>query len=563
MFKFQIIGWQFNNVSYLTARDGVDFFLEEDNWNDYWYYTMYHLHSTGRLGGEAQYLGTIRIMKIGQQTGETNLLRKEFPDGVFTNLPDDFVSLSFSEDLYRALSHLLHTIDARSEFLQALNMILGADDDLYLRVKDDDCFNTSLLRDTTINAYPLSVGRSIMRSDHTLYDLLKQSISIHFTDCDNPIDIRFDHSFGKDQNKLLPSRIVSFIGENGCGKSSILYRIARILYASPDQRKQDNTLLSLIPNDIGFSKLIIVSYSSFDNFVLPGLSSSDFRLISDGLDKSDGRLYLCGMRDLKQEYQNLIELGEKAINEYIKDERTSNVILKSPQALTDEFIKAIMRILQDPDRVQLWDKFNARIKKFGFEDFPDFTFDDDARVAEWFNDQSSESHTVGTEFSKMSTGWKFVLHSMANIVARIVPHTLLLFDEPENHLHPPLLSFYLTEVRKLLDKYDAGMLISTHSPVVLQELYRENVYVIHRHGEMKHVTQPQIQTFGAGFGEINADVFFLNSDNTNSYKLVDKVLDDITVDVNDPAKTIKRVERHLGVTLSSALKAYVIAKSVS
>ena len=129
----------------------------------------------------------------------------------------------------------------------------------------------------------------------------------------------------------------------------------------------------------------------------------------------------------------------------------------------------------------------------------------------------------------MSTGWKFVLHSMANIVARITHHTLLLFDEPENHLHPPLLSFFLTEVRKLLDEFDSGMLISTHSPVVLQELYRENVFVIHRHGDIKHVSQPQIQTFGAGFGEINADVFFLNSDNTNSYHIVDAALDAIAI----------------------------------
>ncbi len=562
MFKFKIIGRCFNDASYQVADPDIDFFLEEDGWNDYWYYTMYHLHSTGRLGGEVEYLGPIRIMRIGQKEYESNLLRNLFPEGVFSQLPDDFVSLSFSEDLYRSLGQLLHNLDEKATFLKSLNIILGRDDDLYDRVKNDECFRTSLLRDTTIKAYPLVVARTIMRSECNVYDLLTQEISIHFKDCDSPIEIRFDYSSGKDRNQLLPSRIVAFIGENGCGKSSILYRIARILYASPDQRKFDSTLKSLEPNDIGFSKLLIVSYSSFDNFVLPGLNRSDFRLIVDNIDKEDGRLYLCGLRDLKAEYKELIEEGDGAIDRYIKGERTGNVILKTPQSLTDEFFEALIRMLSDPKKVWLWNEFNNEVKRFGFEDFPDFAFDD-TRVVDIFDQSNRVGEIWKEQFAGMSTGWKFVLHSMANIVARITHHTLLLFDEPENHLHPPLLSFFLTEVRKLLDEFDSGMLISTHSPVALQELYRENVFVIHRHGDIKHVSQPQIQTFGAGFGEINADVFFLNSDNTNSYHIVDAALDAIAISKDDPYRTIQRVERYLGITLSSALKAYVISKSVS
>ena len=560
MFRFKIISNHYNDLSSFGAHEDVDFYLEEDSWNDYWYYTMYHLHSAGPLtNGDVEYLGPIRIMRVGQQIDEKYVLRERVKNGIFTELPDDFVSLSFAIDLYRSLSAMLPKQEQRLEFMVAMNMIMEASGELYDRVKDDKCFNTSLLRDTTIKAYPLVMARSIMFSEHTLYDLLKQAISIHFKDCDKAIDIRFDHSSGKDDSKLLPSRMVAFIGENGCGKSSILYRIARILYASPDQRKRDKTLLELKPNNIGFSKLLIVSYSSFDNFLLPGLNVSDFRLILDKLNKADGRVYLCGLRDLKSEYELLINEGEGAVEKYMMGERTTNVQLKSPQALVHEFVYALGLIFSDPDRAALWYKFNVAVNRFGFEDFPDFSLDE-----VYDNVDLSAFDRYGERFSCMSTGWKFVLHSVANIVARIANHTLLLFDEPENHLHPPLLSFYLTQVRKLLHKYDSGMLISTHSPVVLQELYRENVYVIHRHGDMKSVSQPQIQTFGAGFGEINADVFFLNTDITNSYKLVDNAMDEIRMPQEvKPAIVIKRIEKHLGIELSSALKAYVISKVMS
>ena len=81
-------------------------------------------------------------------------------------------------------------------------------------------------------------------------------------------------------------------------------------------------------------------------------------------------------------------------------------------------------------------------------------------------------------FLSLSTGHKFLLHSFARVLAYIDENCLILFDEPENHLHPPLLSFMLAEFRNLLHKFRSVMFISTHSPIILQETFASNVLVV-------------------------------------------------------------------------------------
>lgn len=82
----------------------VDFFLEENNWDDYGYITMYHLHASAKLtGGSPVYLGALRIMKKGQSKADYYLLDKLFKDRIFSCLPEGFISLSMDIDLYMGL----------------------------------------------------------------------------------------------------------------------------------------------------------------------------------------------------------------------------------------------------------------------------------------------------------------------------------------------------------------------------------------------------------------------------------------------------------------------------
>lgn len=67
--KFRVIDCCYEDASGVPAN-GADFLLEEDSWNDYGYYTLYHLHATHNITGNGnENVGYLRIMRIDQQEG--------------------------------------------------------------------------------------------------------------------------------------------------------------------------------------------------------------------------------------------------------------------------------------------------------------------------------------------------------------------------------------------------------------------------------------------------------------------------------------------------------------
>lgn len=556
--KFKIVPKVFQNSSRLSPSSTIDFYLETNDWNDYSYFTTYYLHSAGRLSnGTVKLLGMIQIMKIGQKENETNLLGKIFNTNTFTELPENFVSISFSSSLYRNLLEILKTKEERAIFCKSLNMILSTNDRAYALVKDDDCFNKSLLRGTSMDAYVLKEAVNIMSSGHAVYNLLSQDIRFEFSDFTGPVDIRFSRGDQGAITDMLPSRIVAFIGKNGCGKSTLLYRVARLLFADPSLRLRYHGVKSIKPNDIGFSVLIMLSYSAFDNFALPGNSYSDYKIIREGLDTDNtGRLYFCGLRDVKREYDALIdntkENGEGVNNPVFEAEHCQSHLIKDPSELAHEFGENLRRLQGNTEKWNLWKTLIENIERCCQENFSGLT--ENSVILRIIDNIEYEDY-----FTTLSTGWKFILHAMAGILLSIERHALLLFDEPENHIHPPLLSFFLTEIRKILDMYDSVMLIGTHSPVILQELYSENVFVVRRCGDDKSITHPAIQTFGATFGDIQSDVFYLNSDQTIFYDIIDDIIDTNSRIKSIPSM-INKVSQVLGIELNPATQSYIAIK---
>lgn len=68
---------------------------------------------------------------------------------------------------------------------------------------------------------------------------------------------------------------------------------------------------------------------------------------------------------------------------------------------------------------------------------------------------------------KMSSGHAVVLLTISRLVAKVEEKPLVLIDEPESHLHPPLLSAFTRAISELLHNRNGVAIIATHSPVVL------------------------------------------------------------------------------------------------
>jgi len=109
----------------------------------------------------------------------------------------------------------------------------------------------------------------------------------------------------------------------------------------------------------------------------------------------------------------------------------------------------------------------------------------------------------------MSSGHAIVLLTITKLVARLEEKTLVLFDEPESHLHPPLLSALVRSLSELLYDRNAVAIIATHSPVVLQEIPKSCVWKINRVGLASSSSRPESETFGENVGLLTRDVFGL------------------------------------------------------
>ena len=100
---FRVIEWHNNDCSALKLD--ADVILERDNWNDYNYFTLYGLHLGYKITStnKTEYIGSIKILKKGQCTGEKNLVPISFH-----TLSDDFCSYISIFDTYDQINRLLY-----------------------------------------------------------------------------------------------------------------------------------------------------------------------------------------------------------------------------------------------------------------------------------------------------------------------------------------------------------------------------------------------------------------------------------------------------------------------
>ncbi len=156
-----------------------------------------------------------------------------------------------------------------------------------------------------------------------------------------------------------------------------------------------------------------------------------------------------------------------------------------------------------------------------------------------------------TAFLTWSAGHKIALHVVASLVAYAKRKSLILFDEPETHLHPPLTAALMHSVRIVLEEVNAFALVATHSPVVLQETLAHHVRVIRRFGDSFEIRQPSMETFGENVGILTYDTFGLTASTTDFHEILDLLI--------EGSDTTEEIDALFTPSLSGQARAYVMA----
>ena len=85
--------------------------------------------------------------------------------------------------------------------------------------------------------------------------------------------------------------------------------------------------------------------------------------------------------------------------------------------------------------------------------------------------------------------------------------SLIIYDEPETHLHPNAISELTNTLYKLCSEFESYCLIATHSPLIIQEILSRNVYILDRENNSLYIRHPSTETLGENLTVITNEIF--------------------------------------------------------
>jgi hypothetical protein len=442
-------------------EEDVDATLLPETWLDPWaddddgYRTSFFLRIRTVTG-----IAEIGTVKIGHTSMHARGERFVPLPPRFNQLDPSFFSLGQSDEYYRNLHEVLGP--AREDALRALRDI-AFDEDTLTAAMEYNVTRQSLLRFvklSTVEGQLRRIARGGVRK--VSFDVAYEPPA---PDGAEPVRIRFQ----VEPDSRPPSNVHALTGRNGVGKSFVLSHLARAVASVEPQPELLGRVIEFGREGRSFTNLVTVSFSAFDDFPLV---ESDDRFIAS--------------------YVGLRVQGAHSPR------------FKTPYRLRGDFAQGMQACLTR-ERVGQW------IEALRTLDYPGSGLLEEGWLENFENSPSrrSRERKARALFRQLSAGHKIVLLTMTRLIEHVSERTLVIIDEPETHLHPPLLAAFMRALSDLLTERNGLAIVATHSPVVLQEIPAHCVWKLWRYGGRLGAGQPRIETYGENVGVLTHEVFGL------------------------------------------------------
>ncbi|MFW2378791.1 AAA family ATPase [Aliarcobacter butzleri] len=474
----------------IPETSNLTVYLILDNWNDFSYRTLYKIILFDENSIKHD-LGYIKIANFGQ----TTLLRIEL-ENEFNALDERFFSLGQSSEYYVTIQNL--SSELKELFLTSIKDIVF-DEELQLQALEEDVMHTSLLRDTalaTLNGqYKRILSGGAILTPYNFSYKTEQSRS----------EAGYELSFNVKPESNPPTNIHVLIGRNGVGKTHLLNNMVKSFINLENVQGE----FYQEENEWGdteefFSKVVTISYSAFDPF-------------------------------------NPYEEGEYPNYSYIGLKKDRSGITKNHNELAKEFFDSINHCFAIGKK----EKWLNAVRSL--ESDPLFS---EINITQLAEGDLEENQTIRL-FKKLSSGHSIVLLIITKLVEKIEEKTLVLLDEPEAHLHPPLQSALIRALSDLLINRNAVAIIATHSPVIAQEVPRECAWKLSRFGYEANAERFESETFGESIGKLTREVFRLEVNKSGFYRMLHKDVEDgMTYD-----RIVQKYNNQLGFEAKLLLRA--------
>jgi len=115
------------------------------------------------------------------------------------------------------------------------------------------------------------------------------------------------------------------------------------------------------------------------------------------------------------------------------------------------------------------------------------------------------------DYLNLSDGEHQYFNVFGTLLMMNQPNTLFLLDEPETHFNPKWRRYFVSAMKKILEKRSQDVFVTSHSPFIVSDTPRENVYVFERLDKDNIcVSHPGQETYGASFNNILKMAFELD-----------------------------------------------------